>query len=76
MRPAPSALAGITLLVSAVGCFAVLDTTTQFVSVGVPILMALWFRYFFQAVATTAVVLPLRGLSVLRTAHPKYWAWW
>ena len=72
MRPAPSALAGITLVVSAVGCFAVLDTTTQFVSVGVPILMALWFRYFFQAVATTAVVLPLRGLNVLRTAHPKF----
>jgi drug/metabolite transporter (DMT)-like permease len=34
--------------------------------------MALWFRYAFQAVATTLAVLPSRGLSVLRTAHPKY----
>jgi drug/metabolite transporter (DMT)-like permease len=34
--------------------------------------MALWYRYVLQAVATTAAVLPSRGLSVLRTAHPKF----
>lgn len=72
MSRAPSALAGIALVVAAVACFAMLDTTTKFVSASVPILMALWFRYFFQAVATTAAVLPVRGLSVLRTAHPKF----
>jgi len=60
---APSALAGITLVIAATGFFATLDTTTKFVSASVPLLMALWFRYFFQAVATTAVVLPLRGLK-------------
>lgn len=65
-------LAGISLVVAAVACFAILDTTTKFVSASVPLLMALWFRYFFQAIATTAVVLPLRGLGVLRTAHPKF----
>nr|WP_279343749.1 DMT family transporter [Variovorax terrae] len=65
-------MAGIALVVAAVACFATLDTTTKYVSAAVPVLMALWFRYFFQAVATTAVVLPLRGLAVLRTAHPKY----
>jgi drug/metabolite transporter (DMT)-like permease len=69
---APSALAGITLVIAATGFFATLDTTTKFVSASVPLLMALWFRYFFQAIATTAVVLPLRGLAVLRTAHPKF----
>lgn len=63
---------GIALLVGAVGCFAVLDTTTKVISNSVPLLMALWFRYAFQAVATTLAVLPSRGLSVLRTAHPKY----
>ncbi len=72
MSRAPTALAGIALVVAAVACFAVLDTTTKFVSASVPLLMALWFRYFFQAVATTAVVLPMRGLAVLRTAHPKF----
>lgn len=72
MSRKPSALAGIALVIAAVACFATLDTTTKFVSASVPLLMALWFRYFFQALVTTAVVLPLRGLSVLRTAHPKF----
>ncbi len=72
MNLSPSALAGIMLVIAATGFFATLDTTTKFVSASVPLLMALWFRYFFQAVATTAVVLPLRGLGVLRTAHPKF----
>jgi drug/metabolite transporter (DMT)-like permease len=60
------------MAVAAVACFAALDTTTKYVSLSVPLLMALWFRYAFQAVATTAVVLPLRGLSALRTLHPKF----
>ena len=72
MKAAPSALAGVALAIAAVACFAALDTTTKFVSATVPILMALWFRYAFQAVATTVVMLPLRGVGVLRTAHPKF----
>lgn len=72
MKRTSSALAGIALVIAAVACFATLDTTTKFVSASVPLLMALWFRYFFQALATTAAVLPARGLSVLRTAHPKF----
>jgi drug/metabolite transporter (DMT)-like permease len=71
-RGAPQALAGIALVVAATACFATLDTTTKHVSIGVPVLMALWFRYFFQAAATTVAVLPLRGRAVLRTAHPKF----
>lgn len=71
-RPAGSALAGIGLVILAVSCFATLDTTTKFISASVPLFMALWFRYAFQALATTAAVLPLRGLAVLRTAHPKF----
>jgi drug/metabolite transporter (DMT)-like permease len=69
---APAVLAGIALATAAVGCFAALDTTTKYISASVPLLMALWFRYAFQAVATTALVLPLRGLSVWRTLHPKF----
>lgn len=67
-----AALAGIGLTVAAMACFATLDTTTKYVCASVPLLMALWFRYAFQAVATTVVVLPLRGLRVLRTAHPEF----
>ena len=65
-------LSGIAFLISALACFATLDTTTKYVSASVPVLMALWFRYAFQAVVTAAVVLPSRGLKVLRTAHPKF----
>lgn len=65
----PHALAGIALVIAASACFAALDTTTKWVSAGVPLLMALWFRYAFQAVATTLVVVPLRGLDVWRTRH-------
>jgi len=53
-------------------CFATLDTTTKVVSAGVPLLMALWFRYVFQAVLTSSVVLTTRGWRSLRTAHPKF----
>ena len=69
-----TALVGIGLVITAMACFATLDTVTKYVSTGVPLLMALWFRYAFQALATTAVVLPLRGWGVLRTAHPKFQA--
>ncbi len=60
------------MAIAAVAGFAVLDTSTNCVSASVPVLMALWVRYMFQAVATTALVLPMRGRSVLRTAHPKF----
>lgn len=69
---APDALAGIGLLVLAVACFAVLDITTKVVSMSVPVVMALWFRYTFQAMATTVTMLPVRGRAMLRTAHPKF----
>ena len=69
---AQRALAGIALAIAACACFAALDTTTKYVSASAPLLMALWFRYAFQAAATTVVVLPLRGLRVLHTRHPRF----
>jgi drug/metabolite transporter (DMT)-like permease len=60
-------LAGVGLLVVAVACFAVLDTTTKRITAEVPLLMAVWARYFFQAVLTTAWILPKKGLAVLET---------
>jgi drug/metabolite transporter (DMT)-like permease len=72
VKRATSALGGVALVVAACACFSVLDTTTKFISASVPLLMALWFRYAFQAIATTITVLPLRGTSALRTLHPKF----
>ncbi|CAN5384586.1 DMT family transporter [soil metagenome] len=71
-RTPPNTLAGIALLVAAVACFAVLDTTTKVITLSVPVLMALWFRFAFQAVATTMALLPKRGWSLPPTLHPKF----
>lgn len=71
-RPkAPSAMLGISLLLSAVICFAILDTTSKRVTSVIPLMMAIWGRYFFQALLTTAVVLPLKGLDVFKTKNPR-----
>jgi drug/metabolite transporter (DMT)-like permease len=69
---ANTTLAGISLAMVAMVCFATLDSTTKYVSTSAPVFMAVWFRYTVQAVLTTAVVLPMRGKQVLRTAHPKF----
>ncbi len=71
-RVAGRAAAGIALVVAAVACFAVLDTTSKRVGLGVPVLMALWFRYAFQAMVTTAVVWPQRGMRLWHTRHPRF----
>ena len=71
-KPSSAAFGGTALVLAAMACFATLDTTTKYISASVPLLMALWFRYAFQAVATTLAVLPARGIAVLQTAHPKF----
>ena len=71
-RESERILAGIGLVIVAIACFATLDTATKLSSAGVPILMGVWFRYAFQAVATTAVLLPRYGRALLRTEHPRY----
>jgi drug/metabolite transporter (DMT)-like permease len=71
-RASERILAGIGLVIVAVACFATLDTATKLSTLTVPILMGLWFRYAFQAVATTVVLLPRYGIEVLRTAHPRF----
>lgn len=67
---AHSHLAGIVLAVLAVACFATLDTTTKVASATVPILLAIWFRYAVQAVATTLVMAPRRGWNIWQTRQP------
>ena len=71
-RESERILAGIGIVVVAVACFATLDTATKVSTLGVPILMGVWVRYAFQAVATTVVFLPRHGRALLRTAHPRF----
>lgn len=65
-------LHGIAFALCAVACFAVLDTSAKLASASVPVLVAVWFRYAFQAVAVSLVMLPVRGRRLLHTAHPKF----
>jgi drug/metabolite transporter (DMT)-like permease len=71
-RAAPAALAGIAFVVSAVACFAVLDTTVKYVGATVSVVVSVWFRYAFQAVAMAAVMLPGKGWALPRTEHPRF----
>jgi drug/metabolite transporter (DMT)-like permease len=70
-RSAAALLAGIGFLMTAVSLFALLDTTVKYLSTLIPVLMVLWARYTFQALAVTATMLPHRGWSLLRTRHPR-----
>ena len=73
MRPAHvSSLAGIGFAVLATACFATLDTTTKSISASTSLLVALWFRYSFQAVVTTALVWKGRGPRLFHTRHPRF----
>lgn len=66
-------LAGIGIVLIATVFFAVTDTTAKYVNAaGVPLLMALWARYMFQAIATSLVVVPWGGWSVMRTRQPLF----
>jgi hypothetical protein len=38
----------------------------------VPLLMGIWFRYCFQALMTTLVVVPRFCVAVLKTQHPRF----
>jgi len=73
MTPASRQLAysGMAYALIAMACFAVLDTTNKFLIASVPLLMVLWFRYAFQAVATTAVMWPRRGMTLFQTQSFK-----
>ena len=57
------------MLLAALGCFAVLDTTTKRVTAEVPPLMALWLLFLVQSVVVGTYVVTVRGLTSLRTAH-------
>ncbi|MEY5101044.1 MAG: hypothetical protein RJA36_3763 [Pseudomonadota bacterium] len=63
-------LQGILLLLLALACFATLDSSAKYLSLTVPVMMVMWFRYLFQALAMSAVILPTRGWRSLHTQLP------
>ncbi len=69
MSKAHHSLGGMLLALTALACFATLDTSAKVVALTLPVLLGLWFRYVFQAVITTAVMWPQRGRSLFHTCR-------
>lgn len=62
---------GIVLILLMAACFAALDTSVKYLGAFVPVLLLLWARYAFQAVAM-GLWLVLRPGPGFRVAHPKF----
>lgn len=60
------------MAILATACFALLDTTSQYVGGVVPVLMAVWLRFVVQTGMTVAMLLPRQGRSLFVTRAP----WW
>ena len=58
------------MVIAAMACFATLDTLAKYVSTTVPLVIAMWSRYMFQALFTGGVLLPQRGRALFKTHHP------
>ncbi|MEY4435463.1 MAG: hypothetical protein RL175_418 [Pseudomonadota bacterium] len=71
VHPHKLPIMGIACAVAAMACLAVLDSANKYLTASIPLLMVLWFRYVFQAVATTAVMWPHRGWSMFHTHNYK-----
>ena len=65
---------GILLIVLATLAFALLDAATKHATQLAPVLMLLWFRYLFQAVATFALRFPVQKRRLFDTPNPRFQA--
>jgi drug/metabolite transporter (DMT)-like permease len=67
----PHAGLGITLMVAAAACFALMDSTTRWLGAFLPVTLLLWSRYALHAVAMAAWLAADRGKS-FRTSKPGF----
>ena len=51
-------------------CFSTLDTINKFIGTAVPVVMAMASRFLFQRIVSGGMLLPRRGLDLLKTKHP------
>ena len=68
----PHPALGIALAVAATACFALLDTTSQYVGGVVPVMMAVWLRFMVQTGMTAAMLYPSQGKSLFITKAPGW----
>lgn len=65
-------VAGVALIVVMAACFATMDTTIKVLGAWLPVLLMLWLRYAFQAVAMFGWLALRRGREGFRAAHPRF----
>lgn len=70
--PAERRLLGIGLILAMAACFAALDTSVKRLGIALPVLVVLWSRYAFQALAMAAWLLHPSRRHLLRTQHPRF----
>jgi drug/metabolite transporter (DMT)-like permease len=65
---------GVLLIVLMAACFGTMDTTIKVLGAWLPVLLMLWLRYAFQAVAMLLWLSLRRGREGFRTANPRFQA--
>ncbi|CAP42567.1 DMT family transporter [Bordetella petrii] len=71
-HPAARPLIGIVLLILSAWTLSCLDASGKWVmEAGVPLLILCWVRYLAHLLLVLALVLPRRGLAVLRSTRPR-----
>jgi drug/metabolite transporter (DMT)-like permease len=65
-------LTGIALVSLCYLLFTLLDGTAKWLVASVPVIVVVWLRFLMHAVFASALLLPLRGISLVRTSH---WRW-
>jgi drug/metabolite transporter (DMT)-like permease len=69
---AQNRLIGIGLVSAAYVLFTLLDGSAKWLVGSMPVIMVVWLRFVMHAVVASAVLLPLRGASLVVT---RYWRW-
>lgn len=70
--PSSKPLIGITLLILSVWVLSALDASAKWVmAAGVPLWIVCWLRYTVHLVVVLTLVIPKRGLSILRSQRPR-----
>src|SRR2546429_6737083 len=65
-------LIGIGLVSSCYVLFALLDGSAKWLVASVPVVVVVWLRFLCHAIFASALLLPLRGMPLIRTRH---WRW-
>jgi drug/metabolite transporter (DMT)-like permease len=67
-------LTGIGLVSAAYLLFSLLDGSAKWLVTGMPVIMVVWMRFAIHVVVAGAVLLPIKGLSLVKTNHLRWHA--